>query len=90
MKRLVGWELHNLSLFYLQAAKAKAPCVIFIDEIDSVGSKRTSSEIHPYANQTVNQLLTEMDGSVAMLLSQFCVLNILAAGQTIFLVQSCI
>ncbi|KAF6040165.1 hypothetical protein EB796_001532 [Bugula neritina] len=45
-----------------QAAKAKSPCVIFIDEIDSVGSKRTSSELHPYANQTVNQLLTEMDG----------------------------
>ncbi|QQP57577.1 ATPdependent zinc metalloprotease YME1 -like protein, partial [Caligus rogercresseyi] len=44
------------------AAKAKAPCVIFIDEIDSVGSTRTSSAYHPYANQTVNQLLSEMDG----------------------------
>ena len=48
----------------LKAAKSKAPCVIFIDEIDSVGGKRTSSGIHPYANQTVNQLLTEMDGYV--------------------------
>lgn len=44
------------------AAKLRAPCVIFIDEIDSVGAKRTSSQIHPYANQTINQLLSEMDG----------------------------
>ncbi|KAK3591379.1 hypothetical protein CHS0354_005294 [Potamilus streckersoni] len=44
------------------AAKARSPCVIFIDEIDSVGAKRTSSQIHPYANQTINQLLAEMDG----------------------------
>ena len=44
------------------AAKAKAPCVVFIDEIDSVGGKRTSSPVHPYANQTINQLLAEMDG----------------------------
>ncbi|XP_014680407.1 PREDICTED: ATP-dependent zinc metalloprotease YME1 homolog, partial [Priapulus caudatus] len=43
-------------------AKARAPCVIFIDEIDSVGAKRTSSMLHPYANQTINQLLAEMDG----------------------------
>lgn len=45
-----------------KAAKEAAPCVIFIDEIDSVGSKRTNSMLHPYANQTVNQLLSEMDG----------------------------
>lgn len=43
-------------------AKSKAPCVVFIDEIDSVGRKRSNSPINPYANQTVNQLLTEMDG----------------------------
>ena len=43
-------------------AKLRAPCVIFIDEIDSVGQKRTNSVVHPYANQTINQLLTEMDG----------------------------
>lgn len=40
----------------------RAPCVIFIDEIDSVGAKRTNSVLHPYANQTINQLLAEMDG----------------------------
>lgn len=43
-------------------AKQKAPCVIFIDEIDSIGAKRSNSVLHPYANQTINQLLTEMDG----------------------------
>uniref|UniRef100_A0A0N4Z2I6 E2 ubiquitin-conjugating enzyme n=1 Tax=Parastrongyloides trichosuri TaxID=131310 RepID=A0A0N4Z2I6_PARTI len=45
-----------------EKAKEKAPCIIFIDEIDSVGSKRVSNSLHPYANQTINQLLTEMDG----------------------------
>ncbi|KZS20222.1 ATP-dependent Zinc metalloprotease YME1 [Daphnia magna] len=45
-----------------KAAKMRAPCVIFIDEIDSVGAKRSSSVLHPYANQTINQLLAEMDG----------------------------
>lgn len=44
------------------AAKMRAPCIVFIDEIDTVGAKRTSSQIHPYANQTINQLLSEMDG----------------------------
>ena len=48
--------------FAIGSAKEKAPCVIFIDEIDSVGSKRSDSVFHPYANQTINQLLTEMDG----------------------------
>uniref|UniRef100_A0A0K8SB95 AAA+ ATPase domain-containing protein n=1 Tax=Lygus hesperus TaxID=30085 RepID=A0A0K8SB95_LYGHE len=45
-----------------KAAKDRAPCVIFLDEIDSVGAKRTNSVLHPYANQTINQLLSEMDG----------------------------
>ncbi|KAI4467464.1 atp-dependent protease [Holotrichia oblita] len=45
-----------------KSAKERAPCVIFIDEIDSVGAKRTNSVLHPYANQTINQLLSEMDG----------------------------
>ncbi|XP_037828264.1 ATP-dependent zinc metalloprotease YME1L [Lucilia sericata] len=45
-----------------KAAKQRSPCVIFIDEIDSVGAKRTNSVLHPYANQTINQLLSEMDG----------------------------
>lgn len=45
-----------------EKAKQKTPCVIFIDEIDSIGGKRSNSMFHPYANQTVNQLLSEMDG----------------------------
>uniref|UniRef100_A0A8C5Q1E6 ATP-dependent zinc metalloprotease YME1L1 n=1 Tax=Leptobrachium leishanense TaxID=445787 RepID=A0A8C5Q1E6_9ANUR len=43
-------------------AKNSAPCVIFIDELDSVGGKRVESPMHPYARQTINQLLAEMDG----------------------------
>lgn len=43
-------------------AKENIPCVIFIDEIDSIGKERTSSSLHPHANDTINQLLTEMDG----------------------------
>uniref|UniRef100_A0A8C9SUH0 YME1 like 1 ATPase n=1 Tax=Scleropages formosus TaxID=113540 RepID=A0A8C9SUH0_SCLFO len=43
-------------------AKANSPCVIFIDELDSVGGKRIESPMHPYSRQTINQLLAEMDG----------------------------
>ncbi|XWS37949.1 hypothetical protein CRYUN_Cryun19dG0089100 [Craigia yunnanensis] len=46
------------SLF--QAAKKKAPCIIFIDEIDAVGSTRKQWEGH--TKKTLNQLLVEMDG----------------------------
>ncbi len=56
---------------FAAAAKEKAPCVVFIDEIDTVGAKRTSSQIHPYANQTINQLLSEMDGLVQSAISSF-------------------
>lgn len=53
--------IHSVSII-TENAKARGSCVIFIDEIDSVGAKRTSTEMHPYANQTINQLLSEMDG----------------------------
>uniref|UniRef100_UPI00358FCCEA ATP-dependent zinc metalloprotease YME1L1 n=1 Tax=Myxine glutinosa TaxID=7769 RepID=UPI00358FCCEA len=43
-------------------AKANAPCVVFIDELDSVGGKRIESPMHPYSRQTINQLLAELDG----------------------------
>uniref|UniRef100_A0A3Q0KG66 AAA domain-containing protein n=1 Tax=Schistosoma mansoni TaxID=6183 RepID=A0A3Q0KG66_SCHMA len=43
-------------------AKQNSPCLVFIDEIDSVGGNRTFSPHHPFANQTINQLLAEMDG----------------------------
>ena len=43
------------------AARAKAPAIIFIDELDAVGGKRRERD-QAYAKQTLNQLLTEMDG----------------------------
>ncbi len=45
-------------------AEEKAPCIVFIDEIDTVGKKRDSAGINgnDEREQTLNQLLTEMDG----------------------------
>ncbi|KAL4425466.1 hypothetical protein ABPG75_009482 [Micractinium tetrahymenae] len=44
------------------AAKKKAPCIIFIDEIDAMGGKRTNWESSGGSRKTLNQLLTDMDG----------------------------
>jgi len=43
------------------AARAKSPAIIFIDELDAIGSKRHERDA-AYAKQTLNQLLTELDG----------------------------
>ena len=45
-------------------AKEKAPCIVFIDEIDAIGQKRSSGSMggNDEREQTLNQLLTEMDG----------------------------
>ena len=45
-------------------AKEKAPCIVFIDEIDAIGQKRSSGQYggNDEREQTLNQLLTEMDG----------------------------
>ena len=45
-------------------AKEKAPCIVFIDEIDAIGGKRNAGNIggNDEREQTLNQLLTEMDG----------------------------
>ena len=45
-------------------AKEKAPCIVFIDEIDAIGQKRSASNMsgNDEREQTLNQLLTEMDG----------------------------
>jgi cell division protease FtsH len=47
-----------------QQAEAKAPCIVFIDELDALGKVRVQSPIgsHEEREQTLNQLLAEMDG----------------------------
>lgn len=60
---LVGVGAKRVRDLFTKAKKA-APCIVFIDEIDSVGSKRGRIEVSNYsvAEQTLNQLLAEMDG----------------------------
>ena len=47
-----------------EQAKEKAPCIVFIDEIDAIGQKRSGGQYggNDEREQTLNQLLTEMDG----------------------------
>lgn len=49
-------------------ARENAPCILFIDEIDAMGKKRSSGTygggVHSEAENTLNQLLTEMDGKL--------------------------
>ena len=49
----------------IKQAKEKAPCIVFIDEIDAIGKKRDGGKFgggNDEREQTLNQLLTEMDG----------------------------
>jgi AAA+ superfamily predicted ATPase len=50
-------NVHDL----FETARANAPCVVFLDEVDAIGQKRSQMR-HSAARGTVNQLLTEMDG----------------------------
>lgn len=62
VEKYVGVGASNIRALF-QQAKTKAPCIVFIDEFDSLG-KRSSGETdagHEY-DQTINQLLVEMDG----------------------------
>jgi SpoVK/Ycf46/Vps4 family AAA+-type ATPase len=56
----VGSSERNLHDVF-QAARVKAPCVLFLDEIDALGLKRSQSR-NSGARNTVNQLLHELDG----------------------------
>ncbi|CAK8678568.1 unnamed protein product [Clavelina lepadiformis] len=45
-----------------EKARRRAPAIIFLDEIDACGGKRADTTTQPFARQTINQLLQEMDG----------------------------
>ena len=47
-----------------KTAKDKAPCILFIDEIDAIGKKRNKSVGSSEYDSTLNQLLVEMDGTL--------------------------
>jgi ATP-dependent metalloprotease len=50
-----------LFVYEIAAARAKAPSIVFIDEIDAIGSKRNPKD-QSYMKQTLNQLLVDLDG----------------------------
>jgi len=56
----VGQGAKNVRALY-QAARENAPSIVFIDELDAIGSMRTSGQNQEY-RQTLNALLTEIDG----------------------------
>ena len=63
VEMFVGTGAARVRDLFAQASK-KAPCIIFIDEIDAIGKKRDASGIggNDEREQTLNQLLAEMDG----------------------------
>ncbi len=63
VEMFVGMGASKVRDLFTQA-KEKAPCIVFIDEIDAIGQKRISGEMggNDEREQTLNQLLTEMDG----------------------------
>ena len=56
--------MHQRYEILFKQAKEKAPCIVFIDEIDAIGTKRGTARMggNDEREQTLNQLLTEMDG----------------------------
>ena len=61
VQMFVGMGAAKVRDLFKQAGE-KAPCIIFIDEIDAIGKSRDSSMGNDEREQTLNQLLTEMDG----------------------------
>ena len=63
VQMFVGMGAAKVRDLFMQA-KEKAPCIIFIDEIDAIGKKRNTGPMggNDEREQTLNQLLTEMDG----------------------------
>ena len=63
VEMFVGMGASKVRDLFCQA-KEKAPCIVFIDEIDAIGQKRNSGAYggNDEREQTLNQLLTEMDG----------------------------
>lgn len=61
VQMFVGMGAAKVRDLFEQANK-KAPCIIFIDEIDAIGKRRDGMTTNDEREQTLNQLLTEMDG----------------------------
>ena len=63
VEMFVGMGASKVRDLFMQA-KEKAPCIVFIDEIDAIGQKRSGGQYggNDEREQTLNQLLTEMDG----------------------------
>lgn len=61
MDMWVGRSERNLAELF-DAARRNAPCVLFLDEVDALGQKRTHLSNSSSMRNTVNQLLTELDG----------------------------
>ena len=52
---------YGMFMILLAAAKEKAPCIIFIDELDAIGGTRVANDHQPYSRMTLNQLLVELE-----------------------------
>lgn len=61
VQMFVGMGAAKVRDLFKQAGE-KAPCIVFIDEIDAIGKKRDGMVSNDEREQTLNQLLTEMDG----------------------------
>ena len=66
VQMFVGVGAARVRDLFEQAAKQRAPCIVFIDELDAIGRSRSGAAggfgVHQEQEQTLNQLLVEMDG----------------------------